>query len=221
MVLAAVLAGCVTPPPLPTLTLMPTATVAPAQPTATAAAVQEPSQVYVERVDVHLLESFPVQVRIVVAGYMADACTTVNGAETQRAGSRLRVTLTTTRTGELCAQVLTPFEQSISLDVNGLPGGSYTVDVHGITTDVVLPDFAGSEPGIESAVTHVLALVTTPIYTAQDPSSIVVGALAAGTVVRVTGKDPIGLWWRIVCPDNTVGDCWVSADPTVTQPTTP
>jgi hypothetical protein len=28
-------------------------------------------------------------------------------------------------------------------------------------------------------------------------------------------------WWRVICPDSTVGNCWVSADPTLTQPIVP
>ena len=231
---AAVLAGCVTTPPptaTPAATRIPAAaTPAPAPtatppPAATAAPVQEPrqepAQVFVERVDVHLLESYPIQVRVVVAGHTPDACTTVTGVETRRAGNRFIVTLTATRAADqVCAQALTPFEQSVSLDVTALPGGVYTVDVHGLTTDVILPDYVGGEPVIETPVAYVLALVAAPIYTAQDASSPVVGTVAPGMVARVTGQDPIGLWWRVICPDDTVGDCWVSANPAVTQPAT-
>ncbi len=46
----------------------------------------------------------------------------------------------------------------------------------------------------------------------------VVGSLAAGQTVPVTGIAPDNTWWRVMCPDGTLGNCWVSADPAVTQP---
>ena len=227
MVVAATTVSCNAPatpmasptPPAATVTATPAATVAP---TAMPATDQEPAQVTVEGVTVRLLESFPIRVQAVVVGSTPDSCTTVTGAETRRAGNRFIVTLTATRpAAQVCAQVITPFEHIVSLDVTALPGGLYTVDVHGITVDVILPDYVGGSPVIEIPVTYVLALVYAPIHTAQDASSPVVGRVAAGTVVRVTGKDPLGLWWRVVCPDNIVGDCWVSANAAVTQPTAP
>ena len=146
----------------------------------------------------------------------------MTGAATRRAGNRLLVTLATARPASaVCAQVLTPFEERVDLDVTGLAGGFYTVDVHGITTGVTLSDPGVGAPSIETAVTHVLALVSVPVHPAQDASSPVIGWVTAGTVARVTGRDPIGLWWRVVCPDDTVGDCWVSADPAVTRPAAP
>jgi hypothetical protein len=29
-----------------------------------------------------------------------------------------------------------------------------------------------------------------------------------------------GAWWRVICPDDTVGNCFIIADPNLTQPTT-
>jgi hypothetical protein len=36
----------------------------------------------------------------------------------------------------------------------------------------------------------------------------------------VTGVSSDKGWWRVICPDNSVGSCWVTANPQLTQPTT-
>jgi hypothetical protein len=86
----------------------------------------------VERIDVLILESFPVQVHAVVAGSLPDPCTEL-GAPTQgRDGNAISVTIPTTRDPEVvCAQVITPFEVTVPL-AGEFPPGSYTVTVNGV-----------------------------------------------------------------------------------------
>jgi inhibitor of cysteine peptidase len=49
-------------------------------------------------------------------------------------GATFTINMTTLRDPNLiCAQVLTPFEQTIPLDVAGLPAGRYRVVVNGVT----------------------------------------------------------------------------------------
>jgi len=224
MIVAAVTAGCTAPAP-PTVTPVPPVATAAPTATVTPAPDQAAVQVVVEGVSVRLLESFPIQVQAVVTGSMPDACTTITGAETRRNGKRFTVTLVATRpVDQMCAEVITPFEQIVRLDVMGLPAGPYAVTVHGVGADFVLPDANAGAPGdpvIATDVDYVLAVGGARIYSTPDATSPVIGMIAAGMTVRVTGKDPLGLWWRVVCPDDTVGDCWVSANPAVTQPTTP
>ncbi len=89
---------------------------------------------FVESVDVMLLESFPLQVRVGVAGQLSDPCTTLGEPRVRRDGDTFRVELPTTRDpAKVCAQVLVPFETTVPLDVHGLPKGTYTVDVEGTT----------------------------------------------------------------------------------------
>jgi inhibitor of cysteine peptidase len=38
----------------------------------------------------------------------------------------------------MCTQIVVPFEESIPLDVVGLPAGTYTVDVNGVTGSFTL-----------------------------------------------------------------------------------
>ena len=96
----------------------------------------------VESVEVHILESMPVQVQIVVRGQLPDAgCTTIGSVEQAREGNVIRVTLvTTTDPLALCAQALTPFEHVISLDVSSLLPGKYIVNVNGVKKSFELPE---------------------------------------------------------------------------------
>jgi hypothetical protein len=88
---------------------------------------------YVDSVDVMVLESFPLQVRVGIAGNLSDPCTHLAAPRVQRDGDTFRVALPTTRDEGMCAQVLQPFETTVELPVEGLPRGTYTVDVEGQT----------------------------------------------------------------------------------------
>jgi inhibitor of cysteine peptidase len=85
----------------------------------------------VERVEILILESFPVQVRAQVQGYLADGCTALDTITLEREDNIFQVRITTLRpVGQICTEALVPFEESIGLDVLGLPAGEYTVDVN-------------------------------------------------------------------------------------------
>jgi hypothetical protein len=90
----------------------------------------------VEEIDILLMESFPIQVAVVAKGTLRDACTEIDKVRRHfdAGGNTFSVEITTVRDpDEVCAQVLTPFEERFSLDVYGLPAGTYTVDVNGVT----------------------------------------------------------------------------------------
>lgn len=101
----------------------------------------------VDAVNVNLLESFPVQVRLAVSGYLPDGCTEIDETAVARSDNTFDVTITTQRPADaICTQQLVSFEENIALDVAGLPAGEYTVDVNDTITsftldmDNVLPD---------------------------------------------------------------------------------
>ncbi|MEK9183870.1 MAG: hypothetical protein AAB890_02250, partial [Patescibacteria group bacterium] len=49
------------------------------------------------------------------------------------------ITITASREADkICAQVITPFEKKILLDVAGLAAGTYTVNVNGVTATFTL-----------------------------------------------------------------------------------
>jgi hypothetical protein len=194
----------------------------------------------VKSIDILLLESFPLQVHAVIRGDLPDAgCTTIASVEQVREGNTFTLTLvTTTDPLALCAQALTPFEEVVPLDVYGLPAGTYTVQAGGVqttfefTVDNILPTETGEQPTGEphgnqptppgtaqaTDVQFVLAQQDVPIYGGPEEQYSIIGTIAAGQTAKVTGVTADGSWWRVICPDDSVGDCWVSADPSFTQP---
>lgn len=93
----------------------------------------------VDSIEIVILESFPVQIHVLAKGHLPDSCTTIDQVTEEQDGDTFRVTITTARPeGEMCAQVLTPFEENIPLDVYGLAAGTYTVDVNGVTDTFTL-----------------------------------------------------------------------------------
>jgi hypothetical protein len=93
----------------------------------------------VEEVEVNLLESFPVQVQVLVRGDLPDSCTTVGEANIERTDNTFHVTVTTVRPAVAeCEDVELSFEQTISLDAEGLPAGKYDIDVNGMESSFEL-----------------------------------------------------------------------------------
>lgn len=124
------------------------------EPTAVSGSNQpERGQAKVDSVEVLIMESFPVQVSVVARGELPDSCTRIDEIISQQSGDTFRVAITTYRQpDQMCTQVIVPFEQSVALDVAGLPAGTYNVSVNGVpatfTLDVdnVLPDAIETEP---------------------------------------------------------------------------
>ena len=73
----------------------------------------------------------------------------------------------------------------------------------------------------ETDVKFVIAQEDVTMYAAPDESADVIGGVFGGQTARVTGVSADGLWWRVICPDDTVGSCWITADPALTQPAAP
>lgn len=93
----------------------------------------------VDSIEIRMLESFPVQVQVEVKGYLQDDCTKLGEIAQKREGNTFTVTVGVTRNGDaVCAQVITPFTQVVSLDAAGLKAGTYTVNVNGVSTQFTL-----------------------------------------------------------------------------------
>lgn len=97
----------------------------------------------VQSLEIRILESYPLQVNAIARGQLPDAgCTTITSASQQRSGNVIRVTLKTTIDPlALCAQMLTPFEYVIPLDVSHLLPGTYIVNVNGVEGSFELPEY--------------------------------------------------------------------------------
>jgi hypothetical protein len=104
-------------------------------------------EVSVESIDILILESFPVQVHVVAKGHLPDACIEIDQITQQLQGNTFTVAIGTARLPDArCAPAAVPFEEVIPLEVWGLPAGTYSVDVNGVTgsfeleMDNVLPE---------------------------------------------------------------------------------
>jgi inhibitor of cysteine peptidase len=86
----------------------------------------------VDEIDILILESFPVQVQVIASGNLPDPCTEISEVLQEKEGNTFFIIIKTYRPPGLCIQVLAPFEEIISLEVYGLPAGTYTVDVNGV-----------------------------------------------------------------------------------------
>jgi hypothetical protein len=125
--------------PVTTPTVAATATATPIQATATPTTTEQPLAT-IESVEVQILESLPVQVNVIARGYLNDACTRLGEIRQRRTGNEFQVELRTARApDDLCAQVISPFEQTLPLEVAGLPAGQYTVVVNGVSAEFELP----------------------------------------------------------------------------------
>jgi putative hemolysin len=108
---------------------------------------REPLQI--DSATVQMLESFPVQVQVLIKGTLADGCTVIDTVDRRFDPQEgiFWVEIDSTRTaGDDCIQAPVPFEEVVPLDVYGLPAGTYMVDINGVretfglNVDNVLPD---------------------------------------------------------------------------------
>lgn len=182
----------------------------------------------VKSIEILILESFPVQVNEVIRGDLPDAgCTMIASVNQVREGNTFKLTLvTTTDPLALCAQALTPFEQVVALDVRDLPAGQYTVSAGGVEETFELSvDNSLTQPTdtnvLPTDVEYVTAQQDVQIHSGPGTQYSVIGSIASGQAGKVTGVSADEAWWRVMCPDDTVGNCWVSADPSLTQPSQP
>jgi len=89
---------------------------------------------YVESMQLLTLESFPVQMHAVLTGNLPDGCTRIAEIKVEKPSENMfEIHVYTLRPqGLACTQALVPFEQSVPLDVYGLPAGDYTVNAYDI-----------------------------------------------------------------------------------------
>ena len=86
----------------------------------------------VDEIDILILESFPVQINVITSGNFPNPCTEISEVLQEKEGNTFFITIKTYRSPGFCIQVLAPFEETIPLEVYGLPAGTYTVDVNGV-----------------------------------------------------------------------------------------
>jgi len=127
--------------------------VAPSTPDLDNAVIDEAN---ISSIEIAILESFPVQIQVLVTGTLPDGCTRIGPIDTRREGTVFDVTIHTVRPADaMCTQVISEFEEVVPLDVYGLAAGTYTVNVNGVTDTFTLDmDNAISEVVIDESAVH-------------------------------------------------------------------
>ena len=70
---------------------------------------------------------------------------------------------------------------------------------------------------VSTSAKYIQALVDVNIRNGPGNNFNKIGVLYAGEIARVTGKSYNGDWWRIVCPNGRVGECYVTANSNYTR----
>lgn len=87
----------------------------------------------VENIEIMILESFPVQIKVNAKGYLPDGCTRIDEITKEKKDNTFLISIKTVRPADIfCTEVIVPFQEVISLDVYGLKAGIYTVNVNGL-----------------------------------------------------------------------------------------
>jgi len=77
------------------------------------------------------------------------------------------------------------------------------------------------ESSVKEVVTQGGLPVSVPLFRFYGVGSNPVAEVPPDVTLQVTGQSPNGQWYRVVCPEDKPGECWVSADPKRTKPKTP
>ncbi|MEM7119399.1 MAG: DUF6438 domain-containing protein, partial [Chloroflexota bacterium] len=128
------------------------------------------TDVYVNGVEVSIMESFPVQVAITVRGDLADGCVVLDDISFERIGDTFMLRTHAHREGDICTSALVPFEEVVDLDVVGLAAGTYQVDLDEHSTEFTLDMDNGETTetlteGILITLERTACFGTCPIYT--------------------------------------------------------
>jgi hypothetical protein len=98
------------------------------------------------------------------------------------------------------------------------------IDANGCQIQVSRLESVALETPVQAQPTEVksiLALRDVKMVIGPGEGYPVIGRLLLGQTALVTGVSPDGQWWRVICPDGKIGDCWISADPEMTEPAAP
>jgi heat shock protein HslJ len=96
----------------------------------------EKTDVIVDGIDLLVMESFPVQVEAIVRGNLSNGCVVLDGVSVKRTDQGFLIEVETHVEGDFCTQAQVPFEERVSLDVLGLPAGTYTVRAGEVSADL-------------------------------------------------------------------------------------
>ena len=133
------------------------------------------TDVIVNALAINLMESFPVQVSVTVRGDLVDGCVALEGITPTAVEGGWVLDIASSRAEDMvCSEALVPFEETVPLEVVGLPAGSYRVTAGEQTAsftlemDNALPETAAPEPVITLERTPCFGFC--PVYADKYPS---------------------------------------------------
>ena len=108
----------------------------------------------VQSVEVQFMQTDPVQVNAIVRGNLTESCATFGDTQMSYASNTFQIKLlTVSPTDRGCAQITTPYAQTISLNTTDLLPGTYTVIANGVSAVFTLPaDASQLLPSIQLVV---------------------------------------------------------------------
>ncbi|MFN8473222.1 MAG: SH3 domain-containing protein [Anaerolineae bacterium] len=83
------------------------------------------------------------------------------------------------------------------------------------------PTMTPTPPPLSPDVKFITTVDEVVIRDGPGPDYTRIGQVAAGQLVKVTGVSPDRRWWRVMCANETPGNCWMSGDPSLTKPAPP
>lgn len=123
----------------------------------------EGGEITVNEVSVVILDSDPVQAFAVVKGAFEDGCSRLSNQFVKLDGRVFTVYLSSEMLDETdCDASENVFEESVSLPVDGLADGTYSVDVNGVVEEFVLGEEERPTPTVEPTVEPVDGGVVRP-----------------------------------------------------------
>ena len=86
----------------------------------------------VQRIEVQVVRSTPLQVFVLVHGFLLNGCSTVGTIEQHRDGQLITVTIPIHIAAEVCTMIAQLVDEKIRLEGEFKPGVLYTVNVNGL-----------------------------------------------------------------------------------------
>ena len=91
---------------------------------------EENQDLLLKNVDIMVVDAFPAEVFVKVSGYLSDICKRITEINESRQGNTFNLNfLVGERQNQSCLNTPQPFEQTVSLAVDGLSAGQYNVKI--------------------------------------------------------------------------------------------
>lgn len=120
------------------------------------------------------------EMRVILTGFLPSSCATLDEVSSSLAGTRFLVLLRASQpTRTACTPVVTPFEETVLLDVDHLEPGAYTVSAHGVSSSFTLspsdtPEHGPPEPDMPDEMPEEL-----PAAPGREAAEVRVASIAA------------------------------------------